>query len=286
MKRTVDLGQSSSTGALSLGSSGQQRGAMQRKLRPLSRPSPGSLPHSRSLTDFNRDKEVAFDMVDRQRRLGEKRAIRLPALYNQKFGDISQYGPLVRSPSCEEVPLLQSSAAWHRDRVQSVFETFDKKGMREASLVDLQTSFKPLNVPMDEKNFAKYVEKLLPAGADGVTDEEFVKFHQGVWEKQWRHVHSYAGDPSASDQGSTSPLLLQDGEQRLRRAFAKYSRNARMGGRDLPMLLMDLGIDPMPAEKLLPDGGEDLQYSYHEVVEFLNQYIVKSEAQRDQKLNR
>merc|ERR1712151_951274 len=166
--------------------------------------------------------------------------------------------------------------------------SYDKKGMREASLADLRTSFKPLNVPIDDRTFKMYVDKFVPPGVDGVNDQDFFKIHQNVWEKQWRHVHTHAGDPSAAVQDCSSPLLLRDGETRLRMAFSKYAKSStkmpcggRVRGSDMHKLLTDLGLDPIPGEKLLPDGAEDQMFPYHEVVEFINQYISKSEARRD-----
>lgn len=90
---------------------------------------------------------------------------------------------------------------WFMKQVQSVFNEFDQKGTGKVSLEQLKRSLISLNIRVDDKMFAQYLDNVMPAGvgASGVGIDQFLAFHQAVWANQPAAVRRFLGAPVANE---------------------------------------------------------------------------------------
>eukprot|EP00747_Dinoflagellata_sp_TGD_P183449 gnl/TRDRNA2_/TRDRNA2_38323_c0_seq1.p1 gnl/TRDRNA2_/TRDRNA2_38323_c0~~gnl/TRDRNA2_/TRDRNA2_38323_c0_seq1.p1 ORF type:complete len:307 (+),score=66.49 gnl/TRDRNA2_/TRDRNA2_38323_c0_seq1:115-1035(+) len=180
---------------------------------------------------------------------------------------------------------------WLKDRAETIFSHLDKKETGLLSLEDLKQSFIELHAKdptlrMTDKTFKQYCNNLFPKCTEMIDLQQFIMFHRVVWENQpltVRRAHSKLRE-------------VQDADSLARAAFDKYDKD-RSGFLDLselPRVLEDLGfeldVEYFEEKKMEAfikknfkdsDKNSDGRMSYHEFVDFQNNFIETKELADD-----
>jgi len=263
-----------------------------------------------------KDWELARNIEKRAERVQLKLDKRFGKWGKEYYGPVAESGPFVRTPLFKQVESRPDTSAWHKRRVMAVFNELDEHDCDEVGIDQLEGSFSQLQVPIDSQTFTLYAAKLLPVNTDYVSREEFLKFHQVVWDNQPASVRRFAGDPSVvGDLEGSAPILkpmqrsssaptmgaslkeVRDNERMVRTAFKRYqSKPGFLPRKQLPALFQDIGLDPGIATDLgfagssklntflsnqlnKPDVDEGVnEVSVHDFIEVQNRYIAKLEC--------